>query len=416
MAVNTNSLKKMLKGNTMIFILLAVMLFFQALIVGFDKGSLFAPENITNLINQNAWVVILATGMLLCILTGGNIDLSVGSVICLVGAVAGILIVNLGWPVIPSIIVCLIVGTAIGAWHGFFIAYVHIPPFICTLSGMLLWRGVALILLGGMTISPFPSAFMNIFNSYLPDLVLEQATDELFEASEDAYYALVDKNAQITLIVTLIIAVICCFVTVASAVYSRASKKRKGYSVSSAGSFIGKQVVLCAVIMLVGWLLAQDKGLPLILVILAVIVGIYSYYTQNTVPGRYLYAIGGNEKAARLSGVNTDNVMFFAYTNMGFIAAVAGLVCAARLNSAAPTVGTSYEMDAIASCFIGGASAYGGTGTVGGAVIGAVFMGILNNGMSILGVDANWQRAVKGLVLLLAVIFDVVSKKRSSSK
>lgn len=416
MAVNTNSLKKMLKGNTMIFILLAVMLFFQALIVGFDKGSLFAPENITNLINQNAWVVILATGMLLCILTGGNIDLSVGSVICLVGAVAGILIVNLGWPVIPSIIVCLIVGTAIGAWHGFFIAYVHIPPFICTLSGMLLWRGVALILLGGMTISPFPSTFMNIFNSYLPDLALEQATDELFEASEDAYYALVDKNAQITLIVTLIIAVICCFVTVASAVYSRASKKRKGYSVSSAGSFIGKQVVLCAVIMLVGWLLAQDKGLPLILVILAVIVGIYSYYTQNTVPGRYLYAIGGNEKAARLSGVNTDNVMFFAYTNMGFIAAVAGLVCAARLNSAAPTVGTSYEMDAIASCFIGGASAYGGTGTVGGAVIGAVFMGILNNGMSILGVDANWQRAVKGLVLLLAVIFDVVSKKRSSSK
>ncbi len=416
MAVNTNSLKKMLKGNTMIFILLAVMLFFQALIVGFDKGSLFAPENITNLINQNAWVVILATGMLLCILTGGNIDLSVGSVICLVGAVAGILIVNLGWPVIPSIIVCLIVGTAIGAWHGFFIAYVHIPPFICTLSGMLLWRGVALILLGGMTISPFPPAFMNIFNSYLPDLALEQATDELFEASEDAYYALVDKNAQITLIVTLIIAVICCFVTVASAVYSRASKKRKGYSVSSAGSFIGKQVVLCAVIMLVGWLLAQDKGLPLILVILAVIVGIYSYYTQNTVPGRYLYAIGGNEKAARLSGVNTDNVMFFAYTNMGFIAAVAGLVCAARLNSAAPTVGTSYEMDAIASCFIGGASAYGGTGTVGGAVIGAVFMGILNNGMSILGVDANWQRAVKGLVLLLAVIFDVVSKKRSSSK
>ena len=416
MAVNTNSLKKMLKGNTMIFILLAVMLFFQALIVGFDKGSLFAPENITNLINQNAWVVILATGMLLCILTGGNIDLSVGSVICLVGAVAGILIVNLGWPVIPSIIVCLIVGTAIGAWHGFFIAYVHIPPFICTLSGMLLWRGVALILLGGMTISPFPPAFMNIFNSYLPDLVLEQATDELFEASEDAYYALVDKNAQITLIVTLIIAVICCFVTVASAVYSRASKKRKGYSVSSAGSFIGKQVVLCAVIMLVGWLLAQDKGLPLILVILAVIVRIYSSYTQNTVPGRYLYAIGGNEKAARLSGVNTDNVMFFAYTNMGFIAAVAGLVCAARLNSAAPTVGTSYEMDAIASCFIGGASAYGGTGTVGGAVIGAVFMGILNNGMSILGVDANWQRAVKGLVLLLAVIFDVVSKKRSSSK
>ncbi len=413
MAVDTQNLKKTLKGNTMIFILLAVMLFFDILIRAMNKGSLFAPDNITNLINQNAWVVILATGMLLCILTGGNIDLSVGSVICLVGAVAGILIVNLGWPVIPSIIICLIVGTAIGAWHGFFIAYIHIPPFICTLSGMLLWRGVALILLRGLTISPFPPAFMNIFNSYIPDLMLEQPTDEL---EDSAYDLLIARNERITFIVTIIIAVIACLVTVISSISSRASKKRRGYSVSSLGSFIGRQVILCAVTLIVGFLLAQSYGLPLVLVIVAVIVGIYSYYTQNTVPGRYLYAIGGNEKAARLSGVNTDRVMFFAYTNMGFIAAVAGLVCAARLNSAAPTVGTSYEMDAIGSCFIGGASAYGGTGTVGGALVGAIFMGVLNNGMSILGVDSNWQRAVKGLVLLLAVIFDVVSKKRRSTK
>lgn len=410
---NIQSLKKTLKGNTMILILLAVMLFFQALIVGADKGSLFAPENITNLINQNAWVVILATGMLLCILTGGNIDLSVGSVICLVGAVAGILIVNLGWPVLPSIIICLIVGTAIGAWHGFFIAYVHIPPFICTLSGMLLWRGVALILLNGMTISPFPDSFLNIFGSYIPELFLEQANDDMDAA---VYDAIIERNESITFVVTMIISVICCVVTVASAVISRAAKIKKGYTVSSNVGFMSKQAILCAVILIVGSLLAHDKGLPLILIIVGVIVGIYSYYTQNTVPGRYLYAIGGNEKAARLSGVNTDNVMMFAYTNMGFIAGVAGLVCAARLNSAAPTVGQSYEMDAIASCFIGGASAYGGTGTVGGAVIGAIFMGVLNNGMSILGVDSNWQRAVKGMVLLLAVIFDVVSKKRKSGK
>ncbi|WP_407397184.1 multiple monosaccharide ABC transporter permease [Treponema sp.] len=410
---NIQSLKKTLKGNTMILILLAVMLFFEVLIQGADKGSLFAPENITNLINQNAWVVILATGMLLCILTGGNIDLSVGSVICLVGAFAGILIVNMGWPVLPSILICLIVGTAIGAWHGFFIAYVHIPPFICTLSGMLLWRGVALILLNGMTISPFPDSFLNIFGSYIPDLFLEQANDDM---SVEVYDAIIDKNASITFLVTMIISVICCVVTVAAAVISRASKIRKGYSVSTTVGFIAKQAILCAVILIVGLLLAQDKGLPLILVIVGVIVGIYSYYTQNTVPGRYLYAIGGNEKAARLSGINTDNVMMFAYTNMGFIAGIAGLVCAARLNSAAPTVGQSYEMDAIASCFIGGASAYGGTGTVGGAVIGAIFMGVLNNGMSILGVDSNWQRAVKGMVLLLAVIFDVVSKKKKSSK
>ncbi|MBS7242431.1 multiple monosaccharide ABC transporter permease [Treponema sp.] len=410
---NIQSLKKTLKGNTMILILLAVMLFFQLLIVGADKGSLFAPENITNLINQNAWVVILATGMLLCILTGGNIDLSVGSVICLVGAVAGILIVNMGWPVLPSIIICLIVGAAIGAWHGFFIAYVHIPPFICTLSGMLLWRGVALILLNGMTISPFPDSFLNIFGSYLPELFLEQPNDDM---ANEAYDALIEHNEKITFLVTMIISVICCFLTVVAAVVSRASKIRKGYSVSTNIGFIAKQAILCAVIMIVGTLLAQDKGLPLILVIVGIIVGIYSYYTQNTVPGRYLYAIGGNEKAARLSGINTDNVMMFAYTNMGFIAGIAGLVCAARLNSAAPTVGQSYEMDAIASCFIGGASAYGGTGTVGGAVIGAIFMGVLNNGMSILGVDSNWQRAVKGMVLLLAVIFDVVSKKKKSSK
>lgn len=410
---NIQSLKKTLKGNTMILILLAVMLFFQLLIVGADKGSLFAPENITNLINQNAWVVILATGMLLCILTGGNIDLSVGSVICLVGAVAGILIVNMGWPVLPSIIICLIVGAAIGAWHGFFIAYVHIPPFICTLSGMLLWRGVALILLNGMTISPFPDSFLNIFGSYLPELFLEQPNDDM---ANEAYDALIEHNEKITFLVTMIISVICCFLTVVAAVVSRASKIRKGYSVSTNIGFIAKQTILCAVIMIVGTLLAQDKGLPLILVIVGIIVGIYSYYTQNTVPGRYLYAIGGNEKAARLSGINTDNVMMFAYTNMGFIAGIAGLVCAARLNSAAPTVGQSYEMDAIASCFIGGASAYGGTGTVGGAVIGAIFMGVLNNGMSILGVDSNWQRAVKGMVLLLAVIFDVVSKKKKSSK
>ena len=410
---NIQSLKKTLKGNTMILILLAVMLFFQLLIVGADKGSLFAPENITNLINQNAWVVILATGMLLCILTGGNIDLSVGSVICLVGAVAGILIVNMGWPVLPSIIICLIIGAAIGAWHGFFIAYVHIPPFICTLSGMLLWRGVALILLNGMTISPFPDSFLNIFGSYLPELFLEQPNDDM---ANEAYDALIEHNEKITFLVTMIISVICCFLTVVAAVVSRASKIRKGYSVSTNIGFIAKQAILCAVIMIVGTLLAQAKGLPLILVIVGIIVGIYSYYTQNTVPGRYLYAIGGNEKAARLSGINTDNVMMFAYTNMGFIAGIAGLVCAARLNSAAPTVGQSYEMDAIASCFIGGASAYGGTGTVGGAVIGAIFMGVLNNGMSILGVDSNWQRAVKGMVLLLAVIFDVVSKKKKSGK
>ena len=219
-----------------------------------------------------------------------------------------------------------------------------------------------------------------------------------------------------TMIVTLAITVIAVFLYILLEIVSRAKKIKKNYTVSSKGAFILKLVVLSIVIVILGQFLARDRGIPVILILLGIIVVAYSYFTQNTVPGRYLYAIGGNEKAARLSGVNTNNVMFFAYTNMGFISAVAALVTVARLNSAQPTAGTNYEMDAIASCFIGGASAYGGTGKVSGAVIGAIFMGVLNNGMSILGIDQNWQRAVKGLVLLAAVIFDVVSKRKKAHK
>ncbi|MCQ2596900.1 MAG: sugar ABC transporter permease [Treponema sp.] len=408
-----DSIKKALKNNTMIFILIAVAIFFEALIQIGGKGSLLSPSNVTNIINQNAYVVILATGMLLCILTGGNIDLSVGSIVCLVGAVAGTFIINMGWPVLPTILLCLIVGLLVGAWHGFWIAFVHIPPFICTLSGMLLWRGVSLLILNGMTISPFPAKYMNIFSSYLPDLFLQQVTDDM---PDDLFFSILEKNQKITFTVTLIVALVVCAIILTAGIIGRASKRRKGYAVPSAISFIIKQVILCGIIVALGVLLGLDKGIPIVLVFVAIIVLAYAYFTQNTVPGRYLYAIGGNAKAAKLSGINTDKVMFFAYTNMGFLSGVAALVVAARLNSAAPTAGQNYEMDAIASCFIGGASAYGGTGTIGGAVIGAVFMGILNNGMSILGVDMNWQRTVKGLVLLLAVIFDVVSKKRKSSK
>ncbi|MBQ9537643.1 MAG: sugar ABC transporter permease [Treponema sp.] len=389
------NIKKTLKDNTIFIALIVVMLFFQALITATDNGSLFSPSNIKNLINQNAYVVVLATGMLCCILTGGNIDLSVGSIVCLVGAIGGTLIVNLHWNIYVSILVCLVVGILIGAWHGMWIAYIHIPPFIVTLAGMLLWRGVALIILNGLTISPMPPKYLNLFASYIP-----------FNAD----------SASTIYVVTMIIAALCCAVYVIAEVISRNTKVKKGYEVPSMAGFLIKVIVICAVIMLVAHLLGQDQGLPIILVIVGVIVAIYAYYTKNTVSGRYLYALGGNAKAAKLSGVNTDKVMFFAYTNMGFLSAVAALMCVARFNSAAPTAGTNYEMDAISSCFIGGASAYGGTGKVSGAVIGAIFMGVLNNGMSILGIDANWQKAVKGLVLLLAVLFDVVSKKRKGGK
>lgn len=413
-----------LKSNTMLIALVAVMILFE-LMMGIKTGegfnlfgmSLFNPSNITNIINQNAYVVILAAGMLLCILTGGNIDLSVGSIVCLVGAVAGTMIVNHGCNIYLTIVVCLFVGTLIGAWHAFWIAYVHIPPFICTLSGMLLWRGVSLIILNGLTISPFPDNYLRLFSSYIGQA--EKTTQIMgtqYDFAGNPFEDVIWEFSKTTLGLTLFLGLLCCVIMIIAQVFGRISKQKKGYAVQPFVPFLVKQIFVSIVIMAVAALLGLNNGFPVILILLAIVVACYSYYTQNTVPGRYLYAIGGNAKAAKLSGVNTEKVMFFAYTNMGFLSALAALVCVARFNSAAPTAGQNYEMDAIGSCFIGGASAYGGTGTVSGAVIGAIFMGVLNNGMSILGVDSNWQKAVKGLVLLLAVIFDVVSKQRKSAK
>ena len=385
--------KEILKKNTMLIALVVIMLLFQVLISAAGKGSLFAPANVTNLILQNSYVVILAVGMLLCILTGGNIDLSVGSVVALVGAIAGVMIVNHKMNVYLTIITCLLMGILIGAWQGFWIAYVRIPAFIVTLAGMMLWRGLALIVLDGLSISPFPDEYLRYFSSFLPG-----------------------SGAEKSLVfgVTLAVGAILCAVYVVQQLAERNKKARKNYELAPAGMLWGRLVLICAVAMALSFLLGKNKGIPVVLILLGVIVLVYSYYTQNTVPGRYLYAMGGNEKAAKLSGINTNRTLFFAYTNMGFLSAVAALVCIARFNSAAPSAGTNYELDAIGACYIGGASAYGGTGTIGGAVIGAIFMGVLNNGMSILGIDSNWQRAVKGLVLLAAVVFDVLSKKRST--
>lgn len=385
--------KEILKKNTMVIALVVVMVLFQVLISAAGKGSLFAPANITNLILQNSYVVILAVGMLLCILTGGNIDLSVGSVVALVGAIAGVMIVNNKMNVYLTIAVCLIMGILIGAWQGFWIAYVRIPAFIVTLAGMMLWRGLALIVLDGLTISPFPEDYLKYFSSFLPNTA---------------------DNKGLVFGVTIAVGAILCAVYVVSQLIERGKKARKNYELEPAGMLWGRLAVICVAAIALSFLLGKNKGIPVVLILLGVIVLVYSYYTQNTVPGRYLYAMGGNEKAAKLSGINTNRTLFFAYTNMGFLSAVAALVCIARFNSAAPSAGTNYELDAIGACYIGGASAYGGTGTIGGAVIGAIFMGVLNNGMSILGIDSNWQRAVKGLVLLAAVVFDVLSKKRSA--
>lgn len=378
--------KEILKKNTMLAALVVVALFFAWQ----TNGVIFDPQNVTNLIAQNGYVVILAVGMLMCILTGGNIDLSTGSVVCLVGAIAGKLIISSKMNFWLAILICLAVGILIGVWQGFWIAYIRIPAFIVTLSGMLLWRGVALIILDGLTLSPFPDDYKALFNSYIPNP---------FGGT---------MNWMCILIAALV-----CVLYLFLVLRGRAKKVRKGYEVGKLGSDFGKAIVICAVILLAAVRLAQAQGLPSILILLAAVVGIYAYYTSKTVNGRYLYAVGGNEKASKLSGVDTNKVLFTAYVNMAFLSAVAALVCVARFNSAAPTAGNGYEMDAIGACYIGGASAYGGTGTVMGAVIGAIFMGVLNNGMSIMGIDANWQKAVKGLVLLAAVAFDVMSKERN---
>lgn len=386
------NIKRILKKNTMLMVLIVVMLLFQVMISAAGKGALFSPANVTNLILQNSYVVILATGMIICILTGGNIDLSVGSIVALVGAIAGTLIVNMEVNIYLAILLSLIAGILIGMWQGFWIAYIRIPSFIVTLAGMMLWRGVALIILNGLTISPFPENCLRYFTSFVPN------TDHL----------------GIVMTVTMIIGVVICAVYIALQMIGRVQKARRQYETEGIGYFIARIVLISAVILAFSYLLGQNKGIPVVLILLAVVVLVYNYYTQNTISGRYLYAMGGNEKAAKLSGVDTNKTLFFAYTNMAFLSAVAALVCVARFNSAAPAAGMNYELDAIGACFIGGASAYGGTGTVGGAVIGAIFMGVLNNGMSILGIDSNWQKAVKGLVLLAAVIFDVMSKKRTA--
>lgn len=387
--------KETLKKNTMLVALIVVMALFQILIMGAGKGSLFAPSNIANLIMQNSYVVILATGMLLCILTGGNIDLSVGSIVALVGAVAGTLIVNWHMNIYLAMLICLGIGLLVGVWQGFWIAYVNIPPFICTLCGMLIWRGLATIILDGTTISPFPENYLKYFTSYLPGAGTDAGT--IFG-------------------VTIAVGAVCCAVFVVLTLLGRVQKKHKGYQTGSPVMLMVRLAVVCAAILVVFYLLGKNKGVPSVLILLAVVVFIYQYFTTRTVPGRHVYALGGNQKATQLSGIDTKKVMFGVYVNMAFLSAVAALVCIGRFNSAAPSAGTNYEMDAIGSCFIGGASAYGGVGTVGGAVIGAIFMGVLNNGMSILGIDANWQKVVKGLVLLFAVVFDVVSKKQNKSR
>ena len=379
-----------LKKYMMLVALVALVIAFQVL----TKGVLLKPMNVSNLIFQNAYVVILAVGMLLCILTGGNIDLSVGSVVALVGACAGTFIITWGWNPHLSILICLGIGLLIGVWQGFWIAYVRIPAFIVTLSGMLVFRGLTLIVLSGLTLAPFPPAYLAYSTGYVPDL---------FPALQ-----LFGVRNTTSLLVGVLIAIIFCV----TQVMGYLGRKNKGYAVESIWALIVKMAVISPAVVWLFYILASYRGIPMVLIIVGIVLLAYSYFTSHTVMGRHLYALGGNEKAARLSGVKTKRLLFLAYVNMAFLAAVAGIVFAARLNSASPQAGQSFELDAIGACFLGGASAYGGVGTVGGTLIGALFMGVLNNGMSIMGISSNVQQVVKGLVLLVAVAADAISKNK----
>ncbi len=386
---------------SMLIALAFVIVFFWLITtyVGGKSGVFLSPLNISNLISQNAYIVVLAAGMLLCILTGGNIDLSVGSTVALVGAVAASMISVFSVNIYLAIVMSLVFGVFIGVWQGFWIAYVKIPPFIVTLTGMLIFRGFTLVVLTGGVTLQFPKDFINIFVGYVPDVVRQIV-------SIPETWGKVNITAWILGILAILIFIVLQFV-------SRGRKVSKGYEVNAYSGFIFKILAISGIGVFLTYKLASNKGIPTELLYLAAIVLIYTYVTSKTVGGRYLYAIGGNAKAAQLSGINTKRVMFLVYANMSFLAALAGLMFGARLASASPTAGSGFEMDAIASCFIGGASAYGGIGTIGGALIGATFMGVLNNGMSIMGIGSEVQQIVKGFVLLLAVAFDVISKRKT---
>jgi putative multiple sugar transport system permease protein len=374
--------------------LLVIMVFFQVM----TGGVLLQPVNITNLIQQNSYIVIMALGMLF-VIVGGNIDLSVGSIVGFVGAVAAMLMVGFKIPGlefvikvhwIPVIAISLLLGAAIGAAQGWFVAYATIPAFIVTLGGMLIFRGLTGNMLAGQFVGPFANDFQNISKGFIPDFLDVGGfhwTSMLLGTAVAAILFYVDWRK-----------------------WQKAGARQMEREPSLL--FYGKNVVFAGLIIGVTYLLSSYKGLPVVLVIMGALILLYNFVTTRTVIGRRVYALGGNAQAARLSGIRTQRLAFLTFVNMGALAALAGLIVAARLNSATPSAGNSFELDVIAACFIGGVSASGGAGRVMGVVIGAFFMGVMNNGMSILGIGIFWQQVVKGLVLLAAVYLDVYNKSK----
>lgn len=385
------TIKNNIRQYAMLIALVVIMIFFEIA----TNGVLLYPMNVTNLVLQNSYVLILAIGMTLCILTGGNIDLSVGSVVAFIGAVSGSLMINMRMPMFPALMITLGIGFLIGLWQGFWIAIIRIPAFIVTLAGMLIFRGLTNTILRGLTLAPYPPEYQVISGGFLPDFL------NFFGASFN--------------VTTIVVGVLSSLLYVVLAIRKRMERTRYGFDNTPTLFFIIQAVIVVSGIMLFAYWLSAYKGIPVIFVIITILVAGYTIITQNTVAGRYIYAMGGNEKAAQLSGINTNKVLFFTYVNMAVLATIAGISFSSRINSASPVAGQNFELDAIAACFIGGASVNGGVGTVIGAIIGALVMGVLNNGMSIMGVGIDMQQNIKGLVLLIAVAFDVISKRKSKT-
>jgi len=379
-------IKNNLRNYGMLLSLFAIMLFFQIV----TDGTLLQPLNLTNLVLQNSYIVIMALGMLLVIVTG-HIDLSVGSVAGFVGAVAAVLMVryHVDYPV--AFIACLLVGAAIGAAQGYWVAYFKIPSFIVTLAGMLVFKGLALALLQGQSVGPFPTTFQKLSSGFIPEVL--PGADTLHPTS-------------------LLIGAVLALGLIYSSAKGRAREQSHSIDVEPYAVFVTKSFLLSGIVLYFTYLIASHRGLPNVLVIMMALIALYGFVTRRTVVGRQIYAVGGNAKAAKLSGIKTEQLTFLSFVNMGALAALAGLVFAARLNTATPKAGTGFELDVIAACFIGGASAYGGVGRVGGAVVGAMIMGVMNNGMSILGIGIDYQQVIKGIVLLGAVCIDVYNQRR----
>ncbi len=370
----------------MIFALIVIMIFFN-----YQTGGVsLYPLNISNILLQNAHILILAVGMLIVILTG-NIDLSVGSVAAFVGAIAGIMMIRNDYHWSISVAAALSIGLMAGAWNGFWIAYIKIPAFIVTLGGMLIFRGLTLVVLKGASLGPFPDEFNSISSGFIPDIF-----------GGDGLH-----------ILTIVIGILFSLGYIYYAYTGRRKKQKYGFDVAPVWMTVFSSTFIIVALNLFTFTLARYRGFPNVSIILFIVIIIYAFITTKTVIGRHVYAMGGNYEAAKLSGVKTKKVMFLIYVNMGLLAAISGLVYAARLNAAVPKAGNLFELDAIAAAYIGGASASGGVGTVIGAIIGGLVMGVINNGMSLMSLGIDWQQVVKGLVLLLAVWFDIATKNKA---